>query len=148
MMRYALPELPYAYDALEPAISGRIMELHHDKHHRAYVDGANAAVEKLLAARAEEDFGQIAGLQRALAFNVSGHALHSMFWRNLTPKGGGEPSGELKDAINRDFGSFALFKAQLVNAGSTIMGSGWATLTWDPISRRLGTTQVHDHHSQ
>jgi len=148
MTRYVLPDLPYDYGALEPHLSGKMMELHHDKHHRVYVEGANQAIEKLLKARREDDFEQIAALERALAFNVSGHVLHSIFWQNLIPKGGERPSGLLAAWIDRDFGSFDLFKKQLVQAAVTIMGSGWAALVWDPIARRLGTTQVHDHQSQ
>jgi Fe-Mn family superoxide dismutase len=148
MTQYVLPDLPYDYGALEPHLSGTIMELHHDKHHRGYVEGANRTIEKLIAARRDEDFGQIAGLERALAFNVSGHVLHSIFWQNLSPDGGAEPSGELRHDIERDFGSFVLMKTQMVKAASTTMGSGWAALVWDPVSRRLGTTQIHDHQSQ
>jgi Fe-Mn family superoxide dismutase len=148
MPRYQLPELTYDYSALEPHVSGRIMELHHDKHHRAYVDGANAAIEKLQGARRKGDFDEIAALQRKLAFHVSGHVLHSLFWRNLSPEGGSRPAGELATAIERDFGSFDAFREQIVQAAATIMGSGWAALVWDPVLRRLGTTQVHDHQSE
>jgi Fe-Mn family superoxide dismutase len=148
MTHYLLPELGYDYDALEPHISGKIMELHHDKHHRAYVDGANAAVDKFIEARGSRDFAQIAALERQIAFHVSGHVLHSIFWRNLSPEGGGKPTGELGETIERDFGGFEAFKDQIVHAATTLMGSGWAVLVWDPIARRLGTTQVHDHQSQ
>jgi Fe-Mn family superoxide dismutase len=147
MTRFKLPPLPYDYEALEPHISGEIMELHHDKHHRAYVDGANQALEKQIAARAKDDYTSLAALERAVAFNVSGHILHSIFWRNLSPDGGGEPAGELGKAIARDFGDFAHFKKQLVQTAATIMGSGWGALVFDPVSRRLGTTQIHDHQS-
>jgi Fe-Mn family superoxide dismutase len=147
MTRFKLPSLPYDYEALEPHISGEIMELHHDKHHRAYVDAANQALEKLIAARAKDDYTSLAALERAVAFNVSGHILHSIFWRNLSPDGGGEPAGELGKAIARDFGDFGHFKKQLVQTAATIMGSGWGALVFDPVSRRLGTTQIHDHQS-
>ena len=147
MTRFKLPSLPYDYEALEPHISGEIMELHHDKHHRAYVDAANSALEKLIAARAKDDYTSLAALERAVAFNVSGHILHSVFWQNLSPEGGGEPKGELGKAIARDFGSFMHFKKQLVQTAATIMGSGWGALVFDPVSRRLGTTQIHDHQS-
>lgn len=148
MIRYALPDLPYAYDALEPHISRRVMELHHDKHHRRYVEGANAAIEALAGARRKRDFESIASLERKLAFNVSGHVLHSIFWQNLSPDGGGKPKAELAAAIERDFEGFDAFKQQIVSAAATIMGSGWAALVWDPLTRRLGTTQIHDHQSQ
>src|SRR4026207_315020 len=95
MTRYLLPDLPYDYAALEPHISAEIMERPHDKPHRKYVDGANQALEKLAKARTTDDFGMIAALEKALAFNVSGHVLHSIFWQNLAPKAGGEPVGSL-----------------------------------------------------
>src|SRR5688572_2307920 len=146
MTRYKLPNLPYAYDALEPHISAEVMELHHDKHHRAYVDGANAAIDKVIDSRRRGDFSNIATLERQLAFNVSGHVLHSILWRNLTPHGG-TPGPTLTLAVERDFGSFVAFEEQLIQAASTIMGSGWAALIWDPASRRLGTSQIYDHQS-
>ena len=148
MIKYALPELSYDYAALEPHLSARIMELHHDNHHRTYVEGANKAIAGLAEAREKDDFDRIAALERALAFNVSGHVLHSIFWRNMTPGGGGEPQGELMDAIRESFGSFASFKKQLVKAAGTIMGSGWGALAWDPLARCLVTVQVHDHQSE
>jgi Fe-Mn family superoxide dismutase len=148
MDKYTLPDLPYDYGALEPHISGRIMQLHHDRHHRTYVTGANEALDALADARARNDFSRIAALERALAFNVSGHVLHSLFWQNLAPRAGGQPNGALADQMARDFGDFARFRSQLVGAASTIMGSGWAALVWDPIGQRLLTTQIHDHQSQ
>lgn len=147
MAAYTLPDLRYDYGALEPHISGRIMELHHGKHHAAYVEGANAGLDRLEEARARADFAQMAGLERALAFHVSGHVLHAMFWQNLTPRGGDRPGGALAEAITRDFGSFGAFRAQLTAAASTIMGSGWAALVWEPLGRRLLTVQIHDHQS-
>ena len=147
MPDYQLPELRYDYAALEPHISGRTMELHHDKHHATYVEGANAAIEQLGEARAKGDFTRLAALERSLAFNLSGHILHSLFWQNLTPKGGGRPENELAEAIDRDFGGFDQFKRQLSQAASTIMGSGWAALVWEPLGGRLLTTQIYDHQS-
>ena len=148
MTRYTLPELSYEYSALEPLISAEIMQLHHDKHHRAYVDGANAAVDKLAEARRSGELTHVAALERELAFNVSGHVLHSMFWQNLSPEGGGETDGVLSVAIRRDFGTFDLMKKQLVKAAASIMGSGWGALVWDPVARRLSTSQIHDHQSE
>src|SRR5438045_7446004 len=124
--RYVLPDLPYDYGALEPHISGRIMELHHDKHHRKYVDTANEIIEKLLNARKKSDFAGIGALEEKLALNVSGHVLHSIFWRKLAPGAGGQPAGELAQLINRDFGSFDSFKKQLGEPANTVMRSGWA----------------------
>jgi len=147
MSTYTLPDLRYDFGALEPHISGKIMELHHDKHHAAYVKGANDALEKLDEARDKEDFTRLGALEKSLAFNLSGHVLHSLFWQNLTPKGGGEAVGELGQAIANDFGSFAKMKRQLTEAASTIMGSGWGALVWEPLAGKLLTTQIYDHQS-
>jgi len=142
---YVLPELGYAYDALEPHLSGAVLELHHGKHHAAYVAGANATLEKLEAARAAGDYGSIVGLEKTLAFNVSGHVLHSTYWANLAPDGGGEPAGELAAAIVENFGSFTAFKAHLSAATTTVQGSGWGVLAWEPLGGRLNVEQVHQH---
>jgi Fe-Mn family superoxide dismutase len=147
MPTYVLPDLDYDFGALEPHISAQIMELHHGKHHKAYVDKANETLQKLDEARAAKDFARLAGLERALAFNVSGHVLHSIFWKNLKRQGGGAPSGELARAIARDFGSFEAFQAQLTEVASTVMGSGWAALVWEPVAQRLLTCQIYDHQS-
>lgn len=148
MNRYVLPDLPYDYGALEPHISAEIMQLHHDKHHRAYVEKANAALEKLLEAQKRDSYDQIATLERQLAFNVSGHVLHSIFWQNLSPDADDAPSGTLADAIDADFGSFHAVRAQLIGTAMTVMGSGWAALVWDPVLRRLTTAQIHDHQGE
>src|SRR5690625_3112791 len=112
MAVYELPELDYAYDALEPHISAEIMELHHSKHHATYVAGANAALEALEAERnGDANPDKVRALSKNLAFNLGGHTNHSVFWKNLSPNGGGEPTGDLAEAINRDFGSFDKFKA-------------------------------------
>jgi Fe-Mn family superoxide dismutase len=142
---YTLPDLPYDYAALEPHYSGQILELHHDKHHAAYVTGANTTLEKLADARSKEDFGSIVGLEKTLAFNLSGHILHSIFWKNLSPDGGDKPTGELSAAIDENFGSFDGFRAQLTQATTTIQGSGWGVLAWEPLGRRLLVEQVYDH---
>ncbi len=142
---YTLPPLTYDYGALEPHISGQIMELHHDKHHAAYVKGANTALEKLAAAREKDDYATIAKLQKDLAFNLSGHVLHSLFWQNLSPGGGGEPSGELAAQITNNFGGFDRFKKHMIEAANTIQGSGWALAAWDPASKRIIIEQVYDH---
>lgn len=147
MPTYVLPDLDYDFGALEPHISAQIMELHHGKHHKAYVDKANETLQKLDEARAAKDFARLAGLERALAFNVSGHVLHSIFWKNLRKQGGGAPSGELARSIARDFGSFEAFQSQLTEVASTVMGSGWAALVWEPVAQRLLTCQIYDHQS-
>ena len=147
MKPYTLPDLPYDHSALEPQISGKIMELHHGKHYAAYVKNANSVLEQLDEARQKDDFARLAALERALAFNLSGHILHSIFWKNMIPKGGGEPRGDLAGAIQKDFGAFERFRKQLTEVASTIMGSGWAALVWEPIGKRLLITQIYDHQS-
>jgi superoxide dismutase, Fe-Mn family len=147
MPRYILPDLEYDFGALEPHISGQIMELHHGKHHKAYVEKANETLDKLAEARDKSDFTRLAGLEKALAFNLSGHVLHSIFWKNLTPRGGGRPQGELLELITRDFGSFEAFQKQMTEVASTVMGSGWAALVWEPLAQRLLTCQIYDHQS-
>ncbi|HEY3842998.1 MAG TPA: superoxide dismutase [Acidimicrobiales bacterium] len=145
MADYSLPDLPYDYAALEPHYSGEIVELHHDKHHAAYVAGANTTLEKLADARDKDDYGAIVGLEKTLAFNVSGHVLHSIFWTNLSPDGGDQPGGALGSAIDENFGSFDKFKAQLTQTSTTVQGSGWGVLAWEPLGGRLVIEQVYDH---
>jgi Fe-Mn family superoxide dismutase len=142
---YTLPDLPYDLGALEPHYSAKVLELHHDKHHAAYVKGVNDTLEKLADARSKDDFGSIVGLQKSLAFNLSGHVLHSLFWQNLSPDGGGKPEGELASAIDEFFGSFDAFRAQLSEATTTVQGSGWGSLAWEPLGQRLYVEQIYDH---
>jgi len=142
---YTLPDLSYDFGALEPHISGRIMELHHDKHHATYVKGANTALEKLADVRGKGDFATISMLEKNLAFNVSGHVLHSIFWTNLAPSGGGQPAGALSSTIDSTFGGFDAFQKQMAQAASTIQGSGWALASWEPMAGRLIVQQVYDH---
>ena len=144
MAIYTLPELPYDYAALEPHISGRIMELHHDKHHAAYVAGANSALEALAAAREEGNLGAINLWEKNLAFNLGGHTNHTIFWNNLSPNGGGQPEGELAEAINDSFGSFEKFRAHFTATALGIQGSGWAVLAYDSISGKLVIFQLFD----
>ncbi len=146
MTQYVLPDLPYDYAALEPAITGEILELHHSKHHAAYVKGANDMLKRLAETREKEDFSGIVGLEKTFAFNLSGHVLHTMFWDNLSPEGGDRPDGELAAAIDEHFGSFDAFAKQLSAATSLVQGSGWGVLAWEPLSERLIVEQVYDHH--
>ena len=148
MKTYTLPDLPYDYGALEPHYSGKILELHHDKHHAAYVKGANSTLEQLAELRAKGDFAATAPLERTRAFNVSGHVLHSVLWTNLSPDGGGEPAGALGDAIQETFGGFDGFRKQMTQAAATIPGSGWALASWEPMAGRLVVQQVHDHQGE
>jgi len=146
MSNYSLPDLPYDYAALEPAITGEILELHHAKHHAAYVKGANDTLDRLAEARDKEQFGGLVGLEKTFAFNLSGHVLHSIFWENLSPDGGDRPDGELSAAIDEHFGSFEAFQKQLSSATSLVQGSGWGVLAWEPLGKRLVVEQVYDHH--
>ena len=141
--KYVLPELPYAYDALEPHISAEIMELHHSKHHQNYVNGANAALEKLEAARKDGSIAAVVtALSKDLAFNLGGHTNHSLFWENLGPNGGGKPTGALAAAIDADFGSFEEFQKHFAAAALGLQGSGWAVLAYDKIGERLVIEQM------
>jgi len=142
-MTYKLPELSYDYASLEPHISARIMELHHSKHHQAYVTGANAALEAMAEARESGNFGTLPKLQKDLAFNLGGHVNHSVFWQNLSPNGG-EAQGELLAAIAEYFGSFDAFKAHFTAAAIGIQGSGWAYLAWDAMGNRMVIGQLYD----
>ena len=143
-MTYTLPELPYDYGALEPHISAQIMELHHDKHHAAYVTGANTALEKLAAARESGDFAAINKLEKDLAFHLGGHINHSVFWKNMSPDGGGQPEGEVAAAIDEFFGSFEGFQKQFNEAANGLQGSGWSMLVWDTLGQRLNINQLFD----
>lgn len=137
-MAYSLPDLPYAYDALEPHIDAQTMEIHHTKHHQAYISKANAALEghSDLADKSIEDLvSDLSAVPEAIRGpirnNGGGHANHSLFWTVMSPNGGGAPSGELADAINSTFGSLDAFKEQFSNAAATRFGSGWAWLSVD-----------------
>ncbi|GAB3796771.1 superoxide dismutase [Humibacter antri] len=145
MADYTLPDLPYDYSALEPNISGRIMELHHDKHHKAYVDGANTALAKLAEARDTDDLTNINKLEKDLAFNLAGNVNHTVFWTNLSPDGGDKPAGELGAAIDDFFGSFDKFRAHFTASALGIQGSGWSILAWDSLGQKLIIEQLYDH---
>jgi Fe-Mn family superoxide dismutase len=142
---HTLPDLPYLYNALEPVISEEIMRLHHDKHHRAYVDGLNNAELQLKKARENNDFSLIKHWSRELAFNGSGHYLHTIFWRNMSPHGGGIPQGLLKGEIESYFGSFDSFKKHFSAAAKQVEGVGWALLVWSPRARHLEVLQSERH---
>ena len=145
MPTYTLPELPYDHAALEPHYSAKVLELHHGKHHAGYVSGANTTLDKLAEARSKGDFAAINQLQKNLAFHLSGHVLHSLLWKNMSPKGGGQPDGELGAAVREFFGSFDGFRSQLTEAATNIQGSGWGALAWEPLGKRLVVEQVYDH---
>ncbi|HAG63356.1 superoxide dismutase, Fe-Mn family [Kocuria rhizophila] len=142
--KFTLPDLPYDYAALEPHISAQIMQLHHDKHHNTYVTGANTALEKMEEARANGDAAGAAKLSKDLQFNLGGHINHSIFWKNLSPEGGDKPTGELAAAIDNFFGSFDAFRDQFTAVATTIQGSGWAILAYEPIAGNLVIEQMYD----
>ena len=144
-MTYTLPSLSYDYAALEPHLEARLLRLHHDKHHAAYVAGLNRTLERLAQARGNEDFESIVGLEKALAFNLSAHVLHSLFWKNLSPAGGGKPDRGLASAIEQFFGAFESFREHLSHATAAVQGSGWGALAWEPIGKRLVVEQIYDH---
>jgi len=145
MTKYVLPDLSYDYGALEPNISGRIMELHHDKHHLAYVNGANTAIDALAEAREKNDLTMVNKFQKDLAFNLAGHVNHTVFWRNMSPDGGDKPTGELAAAIDNFFGSFDAFRAHFTASALGIQGSGWSILVWDILGQKLLIEQLYDH---
>lgn len=144
-MPHELPQLPYAYNALEPHYDEATVRLHHDIHHKGYVDGLNNAEAKLAEAREKGDFALIKHWERELAFHGSGHLLHSLFWMNMSPNGGGAPSGTLAERINQDFGSFEAFKKQFSAAAVAVEGSGWAVLVWNPEFKKLEILQAEKH---
>ncbi|MEY8291115.1 superoxide dismutase [Carnobacteriaceae bacterium 52-44] len=150
-MTYKLPDLPYAYDALEPYIDEETMKLHHDKHHNTYVENANKALEgheDLQDLSIEELMAKLnevpEDIRTAVRNNGGGHANHSLFWEVLSPKGGGEPTGELADAINSAFGSFDQFKTELETAATGQFGSGWGWLVVDNGDLKVTSTPNQD----
>lgn len=147
MHKAELPPLPYAPDALEPYLDARTVELHHGKHHLAYVNGLNAALDKLEAARQAGDFATIKALSREVAFHGGGHLLHSILWTNMKPGGGGEPGGELAAAMTRAFGSASACVDQLRAAANGVEGSGWGVLAADSRGELL-VLQVEKHQNQ
>lgn len=145
MADYSLPELPYDYAALEPYISGEIMELHHDKHHATYVKGINTAVDQLSEMRDKEEFTFLGTLEKNLAFHLGGHVNHSVFWTNMSPDGGDKPVGDLAARIDADFGSLDKFRAQFEANALGVQGAGWSVLTWDMVAQKLYIVQHFDH---
>ncbi len=148
MAKYTLPDLPYDYAALEPHISGKIMQLHHDKHHQTYVTGANTALEQLAEARETGNLANVNKLTKDLSFNLGGHVNHSIFWTNMSPDGGDQPTGELAAALDDAFGSFEKFQAHFTAAALGVQGAGWAGLFWDSIGENLVIQQIQDQQGQ
>ncbi|MCX7834722.1 MAG: superoxide dismutase [bacterium] len=144
-MPYELPPLPYPYNALEPHIDEQTMRLHHDLHHKAYVDGLNNAEGKLQEAREKGDYALVKHWSRELAFHGSGHFMHCIFWENMKPNGGGEPNGAIAEQIQKDFGNFDTFKKHFSAAAIQVEGSGWAVLAWEPQAQKLTILQSEKH---
>ncbi|NUM81913.1 superoxide dismutase [bacterium] len=149
LTKHELPKLPYAYDALEPYIDAKTMELHHSKHHQAYVTGLIKAEEELSKARAANDFALVQHWSRRAAFNGGGHFLHAMFWKVMAPNGkggGGEPDGMLLDKIKEDFGDYKMFMENFSAAARDVEGGGWALLHYRRSDKRLIVLQVENQH--
>lgn len=157
---YVLPQLSYGYKDLEPYISEQQLILHHQKHHQAYVNGANAIFEKLEKARKDGIDLDIKSILKELSFHIGGHVLHSAFWNNLAPAsdgrlrsdelrrtegGGGEPRDELREAILNEYGDFERFKKEFTQAAVSTEGSGWAVLTYDKETGKLLIMQIEKH---
>lgn len=144
--QHTLPPLPYSYNALEPVISSSTLHFHHDIHHKTYVDDLNKAEIKLVDARKRKDMELIKYWENELAFNGSGHILHSIYWTIMSPVGrGGQPGFQTITQINNYFGSFSAFQQQFTNAAVKVEGSGWAVLIWQPAWRRLEILQAEKH---
>ena len=145
MGKYELPKVPYSYDALEPYIDARTMEIHHTKHHQTYTDKLNAALDKCPPEIQERDIVEIlsdlnqipAEQKSAINFNGGGFDNHRIFWNNMKPNGGGEPNGAIADAINASFGSFATFKEKFSSTTALIQGSGWGWLVYNPSTSKV-----------
>ena len=145
MGKYTLPEIPYAYDALEPHIDAQTMEIHHTKHHQKYTDGMNGALEKLSPELQGKDIEEILSninqvpddVKGAINFNGGGYDNHKLFWNSMKQNGGGEPTGAIADAINDSFGSFAEFKELFSSKTAPIQGSGWGWLVYNPNSGKV-----------
>lgn len=145
MPKYQLPDLPYAYNALEPYYDEQTVKLHHDVHHKAYVDGLNNADAKLAEAREKGDFSLVKHWERELAFHGSGHILHALFWESMKPDGGGPATGKIAEMIDRDFGGFENFKKQFSAAAVAVEGSGWALLCCNPALGKLEILTAEKH---
>jgi Fe-Mn family superoxide dismutase len=146
---YVLPKLPYGYKDLAPYMSEEQLQIHHDKHHQAYVNGANGILQRLDKARKDGTDLDMRATLKELSFNIGGHKLHSIFWKNIAPagKGGGKPGGALGDKLKEEFGSFERFKKEFTQAASSVEGSGWAALAFCGITHRPIIMQVEKHNT-
>jgi len=145
---FSLPKLPYDYKALEPYLSELQLTLHHDKHHLAYVNGANAIFAKLDKARQENAEIDVKSTLKELSFHIGGHMLHTTFWNSMAPPGkggGGKPEGLIAEALMKEFGSYERFKKEFSQAATSVEGSGWAALAMHPCIDRLLIMQIEKH---
>ncbi len=144
-MAHTLPNLNYDYNALEPHYDEQTLKIHHDIHHKAYVDGLNKAEQKLQEARESGDFALIKHWEKEIAFHGSGHILHTLFWENMTPNGNLNPEGFAIERIKQDFGDYEKFKKQFTEAAIAVEGSGWTILAWNPMFQKLVILQAEKH---
>ncbi|ABS35461.1 superoxide dismutase [Clostridium botulinum] len=144
-MAHTLPNLNYDYNALEPHYDEQTLKIHHDIHHKAYVDGLNKAEQKLQEARESGDFALIKHWEKEIAFHGSGHILHTLFWENMAPNGNLNPEGSAIERIKQDFGDYEKFKKQFTEAAIAVEGSGWTILAWNPMFQKLVILQVEKH---
>ena len=150
MAKYELPKLPYAYNALEPHIDAQTMEIHHTKHHQAYTNGLNTALESLSAELQNMELTKLLtsldkvpeNVRGAVNFHGGGYDNHTLFWNNMKPNGGGEPGGSVADAIKSSFGGFAQFKEKFSKDTGAIQGSGWGWLAYNPQSKKVEFTPM------
>ena len=142
---YKLPPLPYAYDALEPHIDAQTMQLHHSRHHQAYVNGLNKALATLRQTGGDADATTLSSLQRDLSFNGGGHLMHVVFWATMAPNAGGEPQGAIAEAIDAQYGSFGGLKRYFTSAAALVKGSGWAALCYEPVGDSLVVFSMNEH---
>lgn len=142
---YVLPPLPYDKTALAGFLSAEILEIHHDKHHAGYVTGLTNTLDAMQGARTRGDFAAIQSLSRALAFHGSGHVLHSIYWNSMSPHGGGEPAGAVKEHLESSFGGIDAFRTHFAAATKAAEASGWGILAWEPLGGRLIITAAESH---
>ncbi|MDU4597350.1 MAG: superoxide dismutase [Clostridium sporogenes] len=144
-MAHTLPNLNYDYNALEPHYDEKTLKIHHDIHHKAYVDGLNKAEQKLEEVRESGDFTLIKHWEKEIAFHGSGHILHTLFWENMAPNGKLNPEGSVIERIKQDFGDYEKFKKQFTEAAIAVEGSGWTILAWNPMFQKLVILQAEKH---
>lgn len=143
---FVLPPLPFNPSDVAPYLDPRVIEIHHSRHHNAYVRGANDTRERIEQAREIGDYTHLTSLQRTYAFHHGGHILHSLMWKHLGAPRDTPPIGQLRTHIESTFGSFTTFTRELSITASQIQGSGWALASWDPVPHHIIINHIHDHH--